>query len=486
MSKANTARKRKVFFVITAALSVLICFFAVTGCKSLGSASGPSSYSVDNILVDRENARSELLQGHKDYSGKVLKISPLNGRNWIDNSRVIYWEWGEVEPGPCYITVTMSVMVENENSGKSVISAYKPTEKAATAPSSIKWKGPASIGWTIQNEDTFSAQFGGKAVVVPEGKWVDLTFSESFDLSTIGSGQILLDGHNDHQGLVDLTLYVRNFKVTIRNSLNYVALTFNNGPTDFTGYLLDKLDELNVKGTFFVTGMGIDAVHPVYDRNYAGTARLDAAEERKGVIKRMFDEGHEVANLTYSRNYLGGGRLDGTDNIDTLIQKSSIFPVADYSVTNYPLTEAAIRREIEDTQTAIQKAVYGSDGATNHPVVSKYLRMPFNFDLTKAVNFTSVARNMGLPIIGGVSTRSTDSNKTPDEIVNAILQQIKPWGIVVCDDPRSDSTALTVLDTLIPKLKSEGYFFVTLSQMAEKRVKALNAGEYYDNFDPQH
>lgn len=485
MSKAEIVmRKKLVFFVVIAVLS-LTGLLALTACAHLGGASGSSSYSVDSILIDRESARVETLQGYKDYAGKVLKITPLSGGNWADFSKAIYWEWEQADAGPCQITVSMSVMVESTNSAKPLISAYRPVAKVATTPSSLKWKGPASIGWTIQNEDTFSAQFGGNAVEVPEGKWVDLTFSESFDLTSVGSGQIFLDGHNDHQGLINLILYVRDYKVTMKNSLDYAALTFNNSPTDFTGYLLDKLDELDCKGTFFVTGMGMDALHPLYDRNNTGAARLEAAEERKGVVKRMFDEGHEVANLSYSCNYLGGGKLDGTDGIDPSIQKNVILPVADYTVTAYPLTEAAIRKELDDTQTAIQKAVYGSDALTSHPVVSKYLRMPFDFDLTKAANFKKVAKDMGLPIIGGTGSKGNTSNKSPEEIANSILQQIKPWGIVTFNDPRSDPSALAVLAILVPKMKSQGYLFVTLSQMAEKRIKALNAGEYYDNFDPQ-
>ena len=484
MSRATIIMKNKVFFFVSVSLFVLTGLLTLTGCKHLNAIYGHSSYTVDTMLVDRESAKVEMLQGYKDYSGKVAKISPLNGRNWADFSKAIYWDWDQNETGSCKITVSMSVLVESPNSGRPVISAYRPTDKTAAVLSGIKWNGPANIGWTIQSESGFYDQFGGKAVEVPEGRWVDLTFSESFDLAGIGSGQIYLDGHNDHQGLLDLTLYVRHFEVTTVSSQNYVALTFNNCPTDFTGYLLDKLDELNVKATFFVSGMGIDALHPVYDRTLAAAARRETAEERRGLIKRMFDEGHELANLSYSQNYLGGGKLDGKDGIDPLIQKSDIPLVANYSVTDYPLSEAAIRKELEDTQIAIQRSVYGGDDYMKRPPVSKFFRMPLDMDLSNAVTLTKVTREMGLPIIGGTGTRANNAGKNAAELAAAFLKEIKPWSICMNGDPRTDPSVIAVLDILVPKLKAEGYLFITLSEMAKRRVKVIGYGEIYNDFDP--
>ncbi|MBR3233154.1 polysaccharide deacetylase [Candidatus Saccharibacteria bacterium] len=59
-----------------------------------------------------------------------------------------------------------------------------------------------------------------------------------------------------------------------------VYLTFDDGPSEHTGRLLDVLKKYGVKVTFFVTGRGDDAL-----------------------IKREFEEGHTVALHTNTHNY---------------------------------------------------------------------------------------------------------------------------------------------------------------------------------------
>lgn len=59
-----------------------------------------------------------------------------------------------------------------------------------------------------------------------------------------------------------------------------VYLTFDDGPGEYTGRLLDILAKYGVKVTFFVTGRGED-----------------------DLIKREFEEGHTVALHSYSHNY---------------------------------------------------------------------------------------------------------------------------------------------------------------------------------------
>ena len=59
-----------------------------------------------------------------------------------------------------------------------------------------------------------------------------------------------------------------------------IYLTFDDGPGDYTGTLLDVLAKYNVKATFFVTGYGDDAL-----------------------IKREYDEGHTVGLHSNSHDY---------------------------------------------------------------------------------------------------------------------------------------------------------------------------------------
>lgn len=68
--------------------------------------------------------------------------------------------------------------------------------------------------------------------------------------------------------------------VNIIQPTGTIYLTFDDGPSDHTGRLLDVLKKYNVKATFFVTGRGDDSY-----------------------FKREYDEGHAVALHTNSHSY---------------------------------------------------------------------------------------------------------------------------------------------------------------------------------------
>ena len=60
-------------------------------------------------------------------------------------------------------------------------------------------------------------------------------------------------------------------------------LTFDDGPSDVTPIILDTLKQENVKATFFVLGQRV--------------------EQKPDMVKRMYDEGHFIANHGYSHVY---------------------------------------------------------------------------------------------------------------------------------------------------------------------------------------
>jgi len=66
-----------------------------------------------------------------------------------------------------------------------------------------------------------------------------------------------------------------------------IALTYDDGPGDFTGSLLDTLRSAGIKATFFVLGSQID-MNPIY----------------AAFLKRAYDEGHLIASHTYSHTSL--------------------------------------------------------------------------------------------------------------------------------------------------------------------------------------
>ena len=66
------------------------------------------------------------------------------------------------------------------------------------------------------------------------------------------------------------------------NGNKVIYLTFDDGPSQYTGELLDILARYNVKATFFVTGRNSNYYH---------------------YIKRAYDEGHVIGLHTYSHDY---------------------------------------------------------------------------------------------------------------------------------------------------------------------------------------
>ncbi|KAK6196990.1 hypothetical protein LQW54_011007 [Pestalotiopsis sp. IQ-011] len=68
-----------------------------------------------------------------------------------------------------------------------------------------------------------------------------------------------------------------------------IAMTFDDGPWNYTSDLLDKLKTWNAKATFFITGNNIGKGHI-----------NDPALQWRAVIQRMAAEGHQVASHTWS------------------------------------------------------------------------------------------------------------------------------------------------------------------------------------------
>lgn len=72
-----------------------------------------------------------------------------------------------------------------------------------------------------------------------------------------------------------------------------VALTFDDGPYIYTSELLDLLDKLETKATFFITGA-----------NRAKGHIDDSSTSWPGLLRRMYDSGHQIASHTWTHRDL--------------------------------------------------------------------------------------------------------------------------------------------------------------------------------------
>lgn len=183
----------------------------------------------------------------------------------------------------------------------------------------------------------------------------------------------------------------------------YIAITFDDGPSaKLTPQLLDMLKERGIKATFFMVGQNV--------------------AEYPAIVKRMVDEGHEVANHSWSHPALT------------------------------KLSADAFRKQIKDTNDAIEKA------SGVRPTV---MRPPYgatNANLDKILN-----TQFGLKVIIWDVDPLDWKFRNAERVASQIINGTKPGSIILAHDIHATTVAAMpkVFDTLLAK----GYKFVTVSEL---------------------
>ncbi|WP_328808770.1 polysaccharide deacetylase family protein [Nonomuraea montanisoli] len=180
-----------------------------------------------------------------------------------------------------------------------------------------------------------------------------------------------------------------------------VALTFDDGPGEYTGRLLDMLRERHVRATFFVLGEMVAADHA-------------------GFTRRMVEDGHELGNHTWSHPPLTA------------------------------MSDERLRSELADTEAIVQRTT---------GVRMRLMRPPYGATDARVAD---QARLEGLAqILWSVDT--LDWRDRDPAIVARRAGAAAPGSIVLMHDihPTSVEAVPRVLDTLARK----GYRFVTVSEL---------------------
>ncbi|TXL86507.1 polysaccharide deacetylase family protein [Streptomyces sp. IB2014 016-6] len=193
-----------------------------------------------------------------------------------------------------------------------------------------------------------------------------------------------------------------------------IALTFDAGPGKDTPRLLDVLKEEKVPATFFLLGRNHVLTHP-------------------GTVRRIADEGHEVANHTWSHRVLTDLDRDG------------------------------IREELSRTQKAIAK-ITGSEPTLMRPPQGRT-----NGDVT------DISRELGLSQVLWSATAKDYATTDSDLIEKRIVDDASADGIILLHDIY-DGTVPAV-PGIIERLKERGYTFVTVPQLFAPAVP--KPGEVY-------
>jgi len=210
-----------------------------------------------------------------------------------------------------------------------------------------------------------------------------------------------------------------------------LALTFDDGPSAFTGPLLESLAQHNVRATFFVLGTRV--------RNHPAT------------MERMMREGHVIANHSYSHANLGRRYAA---NPQLLIAQ----------VGN---TNAAIAPYVRPGQGLYFRAPYGVWRRAHADILNqdrelKHYIGPIYWDVGGNISYDD---NGALRAAADWDCWAHDLSA--EECARGYMREIrrKQGGVVLMHDIRERS--LWMLNIMLPQLVAEGYKFVTLDEVRE-------------------
>ncbi len=205
-----------------------------------------------------------------------------------------------------------------------------------------------------------------------------------------------------------------------------LALTFDDGPSaDWTPRLLDALRELHAPATFFVIG--------------------ENAERHPDLVERLWREGHEIGSHTYTHPNLAA------------------------------VPAARVSLELNATQRVIQSLTGRS---------TLLFRPPYNADAepTSAEEVAPVlaAAKLGYITVGEYldpqdwnlradAATGRPHVRTPEEIADRVVDEVHRGhgnAILLHDGGGDRSRTLAAIRLFVPRLRAEGWRFVTVSDLA--------------------
>jgi peptidoglycan-N-acetylglucosamine deacetylase len=229
-------------------------------------------------------------------------------------------------------------------------------------------------------------------------------------LVPILAGGVALAAAAGYQSMAPTAQWYGRTFVGLASGTKKLALTYDDGPNDpHTVHLLDLLSIHQVRATFFLIGRYV--------------------RERPDIVRQIADAGHVIGNHTFTHPNL-------------------IFHSA-----------AETRRELSDCRAALH------DALGEH---SNLFRPPFGGRRPATLR---IARELGLePIMWNVT--GYDWNAPPAEVIERkVKRQSRGGDVVLLHDGghkqmgADRSQTVIASDHLITQYKSEGYEFVTISEM---------------------
>ncbi len=193
--------------------------------------------------------------------------------------------------------------------------------------------------------------------------------------------------------------------------LKRVAFTFDDGPNGkYTPELLDILSKHNTKATFFLIGKNV--------------------LKEPDIARRIYSEGHEIANHTYSH---------------------PVLPL---------VSRKEVHKQLESTTSIIEETI------GTKPV---YFRPPMGLFTPTILD---IIESNGLKAIIGEVYPRDPYKPGRDKIVERVIKRITPGSIIIMHDGGTwgdvdRSQTIEAVPIIIDKIRAKGYQFVTLSELLE-------------------
>jgi peptidoglycan/xylan/chitin deacetylase (PgdA/CDA1 family) len=202
-----------------------------------------------------------------------------------------------------------------------------------------------------------------------------------------------------------------------------VAITFDDGPhAEHTPRLLDMLAERNIRVTFFMVGQAV-AAYPK-------------------IVKRMVEEGHEVANHTWSHPQLTGQ------------------------------SAAGVTSQLQKTHDAIKQAS-GAEALLYRPP----------YGATRLTQRRTIQETFGYPtILWDVDPLDWKSPRSAEKVKTRVLEQTRAGSIVLLHDIHK--TTVDAMPETLDELIRRGFKMVTVTQLINletaQQAAKLAAAEVID------
>lgn len=184
-----------------------------------------------------------------------------------------------------------------------------------------------------------------------------------------------------------------------------IALTFDDGPSKYTGQILTILNKYNARATFFMVGNRVKA--------------------NTSAAVKVVEQGSEIGSHSWDHKELT------------------------------KLSDGEISRQITDTSNAI----YNATGV--RPIL---LRPPYGSHNSRVAG---VCRGQGVSLVNWSVDTMDWSSQNADSVAAEILRSAKPGAVILCHDMYPST--VKAIEKVMPQLAAKGYQFVTISELLSGR-----------------